>query len=140
MSHHQEDYAKNTLYLGHFFGGVSTVGTMTYWGFRLALGELSAQASSFIGFSLWSCVSASLMSYAYYFGYQSGKQVQNPEMQRMIIELEKKNRLIEEYKSQQDKIEALYYQEAHPNSPTSTNLDIESYEILSSDEKHFKAN
>lgn len=140
MSHHKEEHEKNTLYLGHFFSCATAVGSMTFLGVRLKFAELSPQTSSFIGFSLWSCFSASLMSYAYYFGYQNGKQLQNPEIQRMMIELHKKNQLIDEYKSQLDKLEILELEIAHPNTPTSIHSDTESYEILSNDEKHFKAN
>lgn len=123
MYNQREEHAKNSLYLGHLFGGVTAVEALTYAGLRLSFGELSPQTSSFIHFSLLGFLSVTLISYSYYFGFKNGSQVQNSESNLSIIE--------------PDEEESFIKKDAPPNSPSS---DHENYEILDNDINHFKAN
>lgn len=124
MYNQREEYAKNSLYLGHLFGGVTTVEAITYAGLRLRFGELSPQTSSFIHFSLLGFLSVTLISYSYYFGFKNGRQVHHPEINRLILESDE---------------ESSVKKNVPPNSPSSVNSDGYQYEIINKDQEHFKA-
>lgn len=136
-----EDISKNSLYLGHFFGGTTFFSGLAYLGLRFTLGKLSSQTNPYIYLSLFGSLSASLVAYAYHFGYQKAYQTQDQEIIRLMNEIHKKNSIIEDCRRKLDNLEILDNENFHPNSPTSVHSDTESYEILTKEyDSHFKAN